>query len=616
MDDILFDSRSELDKLPFGAVSAGTRVRFGIRARETLGIKEMRLIVINDGGGAPCEYPLEHVWTERGYSRFEGSIHFKDTGLFWYHFKVFSESGERIVGKTDKGEGFSDGAPHSWQLTVYSPDYTTPEWIKGGAFYQIFVDRFYKSGERPIKSGAISRSDWGGIPNYKPDENGEILCNDFFGGNLDGVIEKLPYLHELGISCIYLNPIFEASSNHKYDTADYMKIDSSFGEESTFAELCSEAEKLGIRVICDGVFNHTGMDSIYFNRFGNYGDGGAYRTKDSPYYEWYGFSEWPDKYDAWWGIKTLPQVRKDSASYRSFIAGENGVLHKWMSIGAFGWRLDVVDELSESFVREIRRTVKSINPQALIIGEVWEDASNKIAYGERRHYFEGMELDGVMNYPLRHAIIGFIKTGNAEKMREGIESLCENYPKPALDCLMNILGTHDTVRILTFLSGKEYETRGERAEARLTKDEKKHAKSLLKLASLLQFTLPGVPCIYYGDEAGMEGYEDPFCRRCYPWGEEDTDLLDWYKKLSAARQGCTAFAGGEYRTLRAENGVFAFERFRKGRKALVLVNMGTDDVSVELSDSEYVPLIWNCEKKDNSLRVFHEGCVIVEMAEA
>ena len=616
MDDILFDSRSELDKLPFGAVKTRETVRFGLRTADALKVTDVTLIVLNDHDGETIEYELTQVWQEHGYARFEGSVDFEDKGLYWYHFEVVADGEIRTIEKTDDGAQFTEQNPRSWQLCVYASDYTTPEWIMGGAFYHIFVDRFKKIGELPIKDGAVLQNTWGTLPYYKPDENGEIKNNDFFGGNLDGVIEKLPYLHELGITCIYLSPIFEAASNHKYDTADYSKIDQSFGDDAVFAKLCEEAEKLGIHIICDGVFNHTGSDSVYFNRSKTYGDGGAYNDKNSPYYNWYSFSEWPDKYDAWWGIKTLPQIRKDCESFRSFITGEDGILQKWMSLGAFGWRLDVADELSENFLRELRRTVKQNNPDALIVGEVWEDASNKIAYGNRRHYFEGEELDSVMNYPFKEAIISFIKTRQAEDLSEAVQTICENYPKPSIDCLMNILGTHDTERILTVFGGKHFETRDEKAQAVLSEDELGHAKSLLRLATVLQFTLPGVPCIYYGDEAGLEGYEDPFNRRCYPWGSEDAELIGWYTRLLQARKSCEAFAGGTYRTLRAENGVFAFTRSRYCDKVMTLVNMGHEEVLLELSDKDNVLIQANCERNNNSLRVFSEGCVIVEMAEA
>lgn len=615
MADILFDSKSELDKLPFGAVPAGTAVRFGLRVAEALETASVSLVVIRDADGLVTEQALSPVWTERGYTRWEGTAAFTETGLYWYHFKAQTAAGTRMVEKTADGADFAAGEPRSWQLTAYDPNYTTPDWIKRGAFYHIFVDRFKKGGNRPVKAGSLAREDWGGVPVYLPDERGEITNSDFFGGDLEGVIEKLPYLQELGISCIYLSPVFEAASNHKYDTADYLKIDPAFGDEALFARLCAEAGRRGIRVICDGVFNHTGSDSVYFNREGNYGAGGAYRDQASPYYEWFNFTEWPDKYDAWWGITTLPQIQKDSVPFREFICGENGVLEKWLALGASGWRLDVADELSEDFLRALRRTVKASNPAALIIGEVWEDASNKVAYGYRRHYFQGAELDGVMNYPLKDAIIAFVRGGGAQALAETVETLCENYPKPALDCLMNGLGTHDTVRILTALGGEHFETREERANAALSPEKLAQAKALLRLASLLQFTLPGIPCVYYGDEAGLEGYEDPFNRRCYPWGQEDVAQIDWYKALLAVRKGAPAFGGGAYRTLTAQDGVLVFSRTLEDSRVTVCVNSGAEDFTLDLSPTDTVLLQCSCVLTENSLRVLGEGCAIIKAGE-
>ncbi len=612
MADVLFDSKSELDKLPFGAVPAGTSVRFGLRTAEGLDVLSVSLVVLRDEDKLVMEQALSPVWTTRGYTRWEGTFAFRETGLYWYHFKALTTAGEHMIEKTSAGAEFAAGAPRAWQLTVYDPDYTTPDWIKRGAFYHIFVDRFKRGGNRPVRAGAFAQTDWGSVPVYLPDIRGEITNSDFFGGDLEGIIEKLPYLQELGICCIYLSPVFEASSNHKYDTADYLKLDPAFGDEALFAKLCAEAGSRGIRVICDGVFNHTGSDSVYFNREGNYGAGGAYRDQTSPYYEWYSFTEWPEKYDAWWGITTLPQIKKDSAPFREFICGVNGVLEKWLALGASGWRLDVADELSESFLRALRLTVKVSDPDTLIIGEVWEDASNKVAYGHRRHYLQGAELDGVMNYPLKDAIIAFVRSGGAEPLAETVETLCENYPKQSLDCLMNGLGTHDTVRILTALGGEHFETREERACATLSPEKLEQAKELLRLASLLQFTLPGVPCIYYGDEAGLEGYEDPFNRRCYPWGQEDAALIDWYRALLAVRKNCSAFGGGVYRTQTARNGVLIFTRTLEDCCVTVCVNLGEEDFVLGLSPADAVLLHHNCRQTDVGLRVLHEGCAIIE----
>lgn len=612
MQEILFDSRQELDRCPAGAVADGTVIRFGLRIAEPARVRELIINAKNDDTGEITNVVLNKVWSEKGYDRFEGSLPCPEVGLFWYWFTAVTDEGCREIGRAPGNDAVFAEHPPAWQLTVYSKDYTTPQWIKGGVFYHIFVDRFRRGGEHPLKKGAVARDDWCAIPVYLPDENGIILNNDFFGGDLDGIIEKLGYLKELGVTCIYLSPIFEARSNHKYDTSDYMNIDPSFGDEKTFTLLCTEAKKLGIRIICDGVFNHTGDDSVYFDRYGNYEGKGAYSSKESPYFSWYSFSNWPNEYECWWGINTLPQVREDDPSYRDFIFGEDGVLRHWMRCGVSGWRLDVADELPEDFLKELRKTVKDEDSDALIIGEVWEDATTKIAYGSRRHYFDGTELDAVMNYPFKDAIIGYMLTGYSENLREAVETICENYPKPALDCLMNGLGTHDSIRILTALGGVMPRSREERAHARLDKTRLEIAKNKLRLASVLQCTLPGVPCIYYGDEAGMEGYEDPFNRRCYPWWHEDKELLHWYSSLLALRRSHGAFEGGEYKTIHAENGVFVFRRAGGGEKVYVVINMGGSALEFNLPDDLKVILYHATLVVRSGVTVSPTGCAIIE----
>lgn len=616
METVAFNSRSELDRLPSGAVPEGTNIIIGIRVASEISVKSVSLILHRDSDGLKQRFPLTLVWSENGYDRYEGSIPAETVGLFWYCFDCETDAGVKYVEKSANGAHLCDDVSSCWQLTVFSKDYTTPDWIKGGLFYHIFVDRFCKGSDRPQKNGSVSRNDWGGTPIYLPDEDGEIKNNDFFGGDLDGIIDKLPLLSSLGVNCIYLSPIFEAASNHKYDTGDYSKIDTSFGDDETFKKLCDIARTLGIRVICDGVFNHTGSDSLYFDRYGHYGGKGAYSSASSPYYKWYNFYDWPDNYECWWGIKSLPRVNGNDEGFREYLLGENGILNKWMHLGCSGFRLDVADELTESFIEDLRICVKSNSEEQLIIGEVWEDASNKVSYGERRSYFAGNELDSVMNYPLRNAIIDYVINSNSEALRETIETLCENYPKPALDCLMNILGTHDTERILTVLSGKTYSTREERANALLSGSEYEFAKQRLYLASLLQFTLPGVPCIFYGDEVGMQGYEDPFCRRCYPWGNEDLELLSWYKKLGSIRKENAALCGGSYRTLSAENGIFVFERSDSGETLRIALNLGTEDYNLLASEKTSVILERRTEKASNYFLIKPNACAILKEKES
>lgn len=613
MSDVLFNSRSELDKLPFGAVAAGDKIRFGIRLAEELRCESVELAIFSDFDKELHRFPLAHVWSKDGCVRYEGSASLETAGLYWYYFIFTANGTDRRIEKTGNGASVTDAEPQCWQLTVYSADFTTPDWIKGGLFYHVFVDRFNRSAPLPLRNGAVRREDWGGVPHYLPNEQGEILNNDFFGGSLEGIREKLPYFRELGVNCLYLSPIFEAASNHKYDTGDYLRIDPSFGDDESFKKLCADAKDCGIHVILDGVFNHTGSDSRYFNRNGSYDEIGAYQSVDSRYYDWYSFTDYPDKYHSWWGIYTLPTVRKDCEGFCELIFGAGGVIEKWMSLGADGWRLDVADELSDSFLLRLHETVKRQKSDALLIGEVWEDASNKISYGSRRHYLEGSQLDSVMNYPFKNAIIDYIMNGSAESLRETVESICENYPKPALDCLMNGLGTHDTPRILTVLGGEWFETRDERANALLQGEKLKLALNRLKLSGVLQFTLPGVPCIYYGDEAGLQGYEDPFNRRCYPWGKENTELQCWYKQLAGLRKASKVYATSAYRTLFAENGVFSFLRFMGDEKVMTLINLGAEPVALEVSAEEDILLRHGCELNENSLRVLNGGCAVMRV---
>ena len=512
---------------------------------------------------------------------FSITLRFHLSGLYFYRFELDGRGFG--LGKMRRGE-LSD-VPAPWQITVFEPEYKTPAWLKGGIMYQIFPDRFYKSGEISAPEHKILRYDWGGTPRYQPNEYGKVLNNDFFGGNLNGIREKLPYLKELGVTALYLNPVFEAYSNHRYDTGDYMKIDPLLGTSDDFGNLVKEAKACGIGIILDGVFNHTGDDSRYFNRYGRYSDTGAYQSKSSPYADWYHFNEFPEGYDSWWGIATLPAVNENSKSYQNFILGENGVLKHWLKAGIMGWRLDVADEIPDFFLSMLRTSVKEENENAVIIGEVWEDASNKIAYDVRRHYLQGNELDSVMNYPLKDAIINYMQTGNTSMLRETVFQLIDNYPKQTLDSLMNILGTHDTPRILTVLAGQECQSKDEMALARLSDEEKRAAKDQQKMAALLQYTLPGVPCVYYGDENGMEGHRDPFCRKCYDWESPDEEMRAHYRTLGEirAKRLKKVFSEGIYREVFADTGCLIFER-RSGRdSAYVFVNNSPIHYAVKLA---------------------------------
>ena len=574
----MFNSRSRKYRDPLGAVADGTSIHFRVTLPRELSCSAAHLIIQREGGQIQV---LDLFWCGmNGNSQEWWECHFtpEEPGLYFYHFEVRTHRGSQRLSRGFAGDGIF-GGNNQWQLTVYDKNFKTPDWLEGGVMYQIFPDRFYKS-QQPkenIPSGRTFHSDWSQQPVWAPNEQGVITNTDFFGGDLRGIQEKLPYLKELGVTCLYLNPIFESHSNHRYDTADYSKIDPLLGNEEDFRSLCAEAKKRGIRVLVDGVFSHTGSDSVYFNREGRYPTQGAYNSQQSPYYPWYTFRQWPQNYECWWNFETLPNVKETEPSFNEYINGENGIVRKWLRAGTSGWRLDVADELPDQFLDNLTAAAKAESPDAVVLGEVWEDASNKTAYGVRRRYLLGGQLDTVMNYPFRDAIFAFLLGGDPRNFAESVESIVENYPPQCLRLLMNHIGTHDTERALTVLGGEPAGNRGREWQAAqsLTPEQRDTALKRLRLASLIQYLLPGVPCLYYGDEAGMEGYRDPFCRGAYPWGREGKNLLQWYKGLGMLRAQEKAILGkGSYRTLYADGNLLAFERFvftEDARHSLTLV---------------------------------------------
>ena len=571
-------------KTPIGAVKYGEEITLTVKAP----VSDATLIIKEDKSGNLTNYKGEKV-----NNNFVFKLNNLKVGLYWYAFNL----GGNYYGRNEELNLVKSKNISYYQLIVYNNNFKTPSWFKGGVIYQIFPDRFCKKGKNFKLTGNKIARNWGEQPFYKPNADGKMLNNDFFGGNLKGVISKLSYLKSLGVSVIYLNPITKAFSNHRYDTGNYLQIDELLGDENDFKNLCKKANENGIKIILDGVFNHTGDDSIYFNKYGNYDSVGAYQSENSPYKNWYIFEKHPDKYKCWWDILILPTINKNSVEFENFIAGDGGVIEKYMRLGASGIRLDVVDELPSSFVKKIRSKIKNENPNGVIIGEVWEDATNKIAYDTRKEYFLGGELDSVMNYPLKNAIINYALTSNSVPLKNLICEQINNYPKPALDSLMNILDTHDTSRILTVLGRSVApKTRDDMAITVLSDSERELAVNRLKIAVTLQFTLYGVPSVYYGDEVGMQGESDPFNRLCYPWGLEDKKILTFYKKISQIRKKYDIFIDGETEILSTENGIFVFKRVKNDKEIIVAVNLG--EYAYNLTFNKKVTELFSNTKND------------------
>lgn len=587
---IVFDSRKTEYKSKVRAIAVNEQVKLRIVVPRSMSCFASTLCVTKDGEN-PAYYSM--FWAGMcGNDHEYWELHFSATtaGLYWYHFELDTPWGKSFV--RNVGHGIGDFAPDAvdFQQTVYSEDFVTPDWLKGGIIYQIFPDRFYNSHtpKKGVRSTRVMHQ-WGEEPFWHEEQMNGIWNNDYFGGDLKGVAEKLPYLADLGVSCIYLNPIFEANSNHRYDTADYEKIDPLLGSEQDLRNLCKKAkDEYGISIILDGVFSHTGCDSKYFNLYSNYKSVGAYNSKESPYFSWYKFIDYPDEYHSWWGIKLLPEIIEENESYRTYICGENGILRKWLKCGISGWRLDVADELPDVFLDDLRKAVKAEKKDAVIIGEVWEDATTKFAYGERRRYLLGEQLDSVMNYPFADAVLNFVKFPNADAFFDSVMGIIENYPPQVTNVLMNHIGTHDTERAISRLAGENIEGYGRHWQYehnKLSQYDYLRGISMMKIASLIQYTLPGVPSLYYGDEIGMQGLKDPFNRGCMDWENPNTELLKWYKRLGEVRRGLKVFEKGEFIPVFSNYKTIAYKRFDNEGEVLVAVNLDESPVDIFVGDA-------------------------------
>ena len=559
------DSRRLADKSPFGAVPAGTTVSFALTSHP--GIKRVALVVEKrrlEGNQDVLEYtevarvPLT-ASREGDVDRWTGQYTFKDVSVYGYYFDVavgdktfvYQNNRQSVFWTREKGAngpGMAGELPAArktirrFRHTVHARDFTVPAWARDAIYYYIFPDRFRngdaRNDHRPgidtyQDKGVEFHKNWLDKP-WKPgsgDNSDGVYNNDFFGGDLAGIIDKLDYIAELGANTLYITPLFQASSNHKYDTADFRTIDPHFGTNADFEKLTVEAKKRGIRVIPDTSLNHVGSDSIYFDRFGKYRSKGAFEgakvRRDSPYANWFRFDETqtdPDKqYKGWVNVLDLPELNKASPAFREFAYGApDSVMKIWLDRGAAGWRMDVAPWVPDDFWREWRKAIKQHKPDALTIAETWFDASK---------YFLGDTFDSTMNYIFRNTVLEYAGGGKARQLYPNLELMREVYPPQALYALMNLLSTHDAARTLHVLGHHGDETPAEK---------QREARQRLRLAVFFQMIFPGAPAIYYGDEVGVTGGDDPYNRATYPWqdrgGKPDTALLADFKALVGMRK--------------------------------------------------------------------------------
>ncbi|MBL8513834.1 MAG: hypothetical protein JNJ55_07560 [Betaproteobacteria bacterium] len=619
---VRFDSRDPAQKTPFGATPRGAEVAWSLNAAP--GLASVMLVVerrILEGNQERLEYagtvriPMQRE-VQGKIERWHAKHTFDAIGVHGYWFEVntggkvfqYQNNRDAIYWTREKGSNglgqIEESTPdvrsiRRFRHTVFDPAFKAPQWAKDAIYYYIFPDRFRngnkandpKPGRDRYQTHDVEfHKDWMDRP-YKPgsgDGSDAVYNNDFFGGDLAGVIDKLGYIQDLGANTIYMTPVFRAASNHKYDTADYKNIDPAFGTNEEFERLAREARKRGMRVIPDASFNHTGSDSIYFDRFGTFGGKGAFANgkinKDSPYASWYTFDATqndPDKqYRGWVDVKDLPELNKMSPGWRDFVyAKPDGVTQLWLKRGATGWRMDVAPWVPDDFWREWRKAVKAADPDAITISETWFDASKHLS---------GDMFDSTMNYIFRNVVIDYAKGGSAKAMIANLELIREVYPVEAQFALMNLLSSHDVARTLHVLGYEGGKTPAGQID---------EAKQRFKLAVFLQMTHPGSPAIYYGDEVGMTGGDDPYNRGPYPWadlgGKPDEAMRAYFKQLTAMRNLYAVFRHGETMApLFVDDHVVVVARKLDNTWALVALNNASSEKTIRVPLVAALPLQW------------------------
>lgn len=555
---VMHDSQSIVYRRPFGAVEEGQKVKLSIDIEKEI-VVAIELLQFD---GTKVNMGMEKEYLNSGNYRYSIEIDTEDAlGVLGYYFILIDGYDRVYYGNNDEHLGgigqIYTYNPVPYQITIYKKS-NLPEWYKEGIIYQIFVDRFCNGNDdgsinNPKKNSFIYGR-WDDTPVYIKDYQGRTIRWDFYGGNIRGIIKKLDYIKSLGVNIINLSPIFKSSSCHKYDAGDYDIIDEMFGTEEDFKELCEKAKSKDIKIILDGVFSYTSSDSRYFNKAGNYDEIGAYQSPNSKYHNWYKFNRYPYGYECWWGIEGRPNINVMHNSYIDFLVNrDDSIIKKWIDLGASGWRLNVTDELPDEFIEIIRDRLDTLDKETVLIGDVWDDASNKISYSKKRRYLYGKEIQSVTNYPLRESLINFTRGYiKSDKLKKKVMSLYENYPREVFLGNINLIGTSDTERILTVLDGN---------------------MRCLKIIVALQFTIPGVPLIYYGDETGVTGGKDPDNRKSYPWENEDVDLIGFYKRIAQIRNGQDALKKGDFNIFDTEEDIFAFERVYENERIVVVVNI-------------------------------------------
>ena len=519
------------------------------------------------------QIPLHFKSNEDNYAYFENIIELDTKAIYRYYF-TYNVNGIKRSFQKNQGKELPV-RDNMWKL---SPNFKVPDWAQGKIIYHIFVDRFNKKDEKEELPGRKLHKDFNEEPVLGPNEEGKWNI-DFYGGDLKGIIDKLDYIKSLGTGIIYLSPIVESQSNHRYDTADYLEIDPYVGHKEDLKELCREAHRRDMKVILDAVFNHTGNDSIYFNEYNNYDSIGAFQSNESPYKSFYRRMPNGD-FDYWWGMKNLPVCDGNSRDWQEYITGENGVIDQWFKLGIDGLRLDVADELTDHYIERIREAVHRNKEDGFIIGEVWKNPMRM----SRGYISSGKGMDSVMNYFLMDALIRYFKFEDVDKLKRVLEEIITEYPTETINSLMNSTSTHDISRAIEIFGANEFSPYREWAwdvdngnfdlmrNHNLTEEEYEKGKEILKTYLYTLTFLPGNLTVFYGDEVGLQGLGNLLNRRPYPWGREDKELLEFYQILGAIRKQEPFLEKADLRILDINKDFFTFERIGEKNQALTTIN--------------------------------------------
>ena len=525
-------------------------------------------------------FQMKHVKNEDNYACFETTVTLENSAMYQYYFSFEANGRFQYYKKKNITGDTSLTKEEYWKMSV---GFDVPEWAKGATMYHIFVDRYRKG--KDMKKEPMPRrilhENWYEPPVLGPDENG--LWNiDFYGGDLKGIEETLKYIKKLGVDILYLSPIVRSQSNHRYDTADYENVDPYVGTNEMLKSLCDSAHRMGMKVILDAVFNHTGDDSVYFNRYGTYNTVGACQSAESEYYNFYRREcIWGQhEFSYWWGMPNLPVCDGSSEKWRSFIFSEDGVIDKWFTLGIDGLRLDVADELSDNFIEEIHKAVKRNKPDGFILGEVWKNPMRM----NRGYISSGKGMHSVMNYLIVDALIRYYKYCDTGKLNNILKEIISEYPEETIQTLMNFTSTHDISRVIEILGCNAFQQYGEWAwnlqndslewikSHKISKEEYKYGKMVYKSYAVALSFLPGIFSIFYGDEVGITGIGNLANRAPYPWNHKDKDLLKFFRVLGKIRQREKFLKNADIRILRIDHEQFVFERYDKNDKILVVAS--------------------------------------------